>query len=201
VLWVGLTGGVGAGKSTVAAMLAARGAAVRDADCVVEELYRPGCAGAAAVVELFGPAVAARDGAVDRGALARIVLIDSGARRRLEAAIHPLVWAELARWRGSCSAVQAPPVAAVVEAALLVETGMHTDFDRLVVVSAPLALRRQRALSAGWSPEQFDRIVAAQTSDAQREILATDVIRNDSDEAALEANVAALWAEWAREAG
>src|SRR5512139_2293162 len=119
MLKVGLTGGVASGKSAVARLLAARGAAVRDADRVVEELYRRGAPGAAAVAGLFGPAALAPDGSVDRGRLADLVLADPNRRRALEAAIHPLVRAELVRWTGALEGAEPAPAVAVVEAALL----------------------------------------------------------------------------------
>lgn len=200
MLTVGLTGGVGSGKSTVAAMLAARGAAVLDADEVVAALYRPGGRAVGAVRGLFGTAVIAADGGIDRAALGRRVLDDPEARRRLEAAVHPLVRDEIRRWLAGLETGGTPPPVAVVEAALLVETGSWRDFDALVVVSAALEVRRARAVAAGWNPERFDRTVAAQLSDAERETVATRVVRNDGGRGRLEAEVDALWGELAARA-
>jgi dephospho-CoA kinase len=200
VLWVGLTGAVASGKSTVARLLAGRGAAVRDADEVVEALYAGGD-GAAAVRRLFGEGVMRGDGGVDRVALGRVVLADREALRSLEAAVHPLVLAELARWRESLQRLEPPPTLAVVEAALLVETGLHRDFDRLVVVSAPLAVRRRRALAAGWRAEAFDAVAASQASEGARAAVADYVVDNSSDETALAGALARLWQWLLREAG
>jgi dephospho-CoA kinase len=193
VLRVGLTGGVASGKSTVAGLLVARGAAACDADAVVARLYAPGGAGAEVVAELFGRGVLAAGGAVDRAALADVVLPDPAARQRLEEAVHPLVRAEIGRWLATLEEQVPESTVAVVEAALLVETGSHRFYHRLVVVSAPLAARRERARQAGWSDERLDRTFAAQSSDADRERVADYVIRNDADLVALEAAVDGLW--------
>jgi dephospho-CoA kinase len=193
VLRVGLTGGVASGKSTVARLLGERGAAVTDADVLVEELYRPRAAGALAVAALFGARLLDPAGAVDRNALGSLVLNDAAARRRLEAAIHPLVRERIGAWLDALEAGDPAPEVAVVEAALLVESGAYRDYHRVVVASAPLAVRRQRALSAGWAIERFDQVAAAQVDDAAREAVADYVIRNDGDFAALAAAVDDLW--------
>ena len=193
MLRVGLTGGVASGKSEVARLLAARGAAVLDADAIVDALYRPGAGGAAAVAALFGPEVLTSAGGVDRGCLARRVLDDPAARRRLEAAVHPLVRAEVADWLAAQERSPHPPEVAVVEAALLVETGSFREYDRLVVVTAPLATRRARARAAGWESERFERIASVQADDGRRAAVAHFVVRNDGDLGALERAVDALW--------
>jgi dephospho-CoA kinase len=194
VLKVGLTGGVASGKSTVAGLLATRGAAVRDADAVVAELYRPGAPGVGAVRELFGTAVLAPGGGVDRRLLAGVVLTDAGARERLEAAVHPLVRAQLRVWLGESARRVPAPRVAVVEAALLVETGFYREFDRLVVVTAPDERRRTWAHAEGWSAEKIERVMAAQTADAVREAAADYVLRNDAGLADLALGVDRLWA-------
>lgn len=191
MLRVGLTGGVASGKSTVARLLAELGAAVLDADQVVEALYRPGGAGAIAVEREFGDGVLSPEGAVNRRALAERVLSDPQARRRLEALVHPLVQSEVASWLEARAGTPTP--VAVVEAALLVETESWRHYHRLVVVEAPLHLRRQRALSAGWSEAAFAAVVAAQLDDAARRAVASYVLRNDGDGTVLRARVARLW--------
>lgn len=201
MLRVGLTGGVASGKSEVARLLAAHGAAVLDADAIVERLYRPRGAGALAVAALFGPEVLTAEGAVDRGQLARRVLCDPPGRRRLEAAIHPLVRGEIARWFGEQEHAPEHPIVAVVEAALLVETGSFRDYDLLVVVTAPLETRRARARAAGWDGERFERLASVQTSDTQREAVAHHLVRNEGDLTALQRAVEALWCELSAAAG
>jgi dephospho-CoA kinase len=194
MLRAGLAGGVASGKSALAALLARFGAAVCDADALVGESYRPGGAGAAAVERLFGRAVLAPDGSVDRERLAAVALPDPKARRRLEAAVHPLVRAGVAEWlQGLVRAVR-PPRVAVVEAALLVETGTYADYDRLVVVAAPEATRLARAIAKGWPEARFRRVAAAQAADEAREAVADYVVRNDGELSALAAAAGLLWA-------
>ena len=193
MLRVGLTGGIASGKSTVGEMLATLGAAWLDADEVVAGLYEAGQPGALAVAELFGEAVLAPDGSVDRAALAQQALGNPTARRALHARIHPLVREEIRSWFASLACSDTPPQVAVVEAALLVETGAYRDFDVLVVVTAPLEVRRQRALAAGFSPAQFDMTLQAQASDEERRRLADAVVTNDGGLRALAEQVAALW--------
>ncbi|MFH1176776.1 MAG: dephospho-CoA kinase [Acidobacteriota bacterium] len=193
MLLVGLTGGVASGKSAVVRLLAARGAAVCDADQVVHELYLPAGAGTRAVRELFGEAMLAANGGVDTAVLAARALANQASRERLEAAIHPLVRREIGSWLESLSAGDPARAVAVVEAALLVETGSFRAYHRLVVVSAPEHERRRRALAAGWSSERFERLLAAQLSDPEREAVADYVIRNDGDLLTLAAAVNELW--------
>jgi dephospho-CoA kinase len=193
VLRVGLTGGVASGKSTLARLLADLGAAVCDADVVVEQLYHPGRPGALAVRELFGKGALTSDGSVDRDALARLVLADPAARRRLEKAVHPLVRKAVEGWFAALAHASALPGVAVVEAALLVETGAYRDQDRLVVVSAPYELRRKRALAAGWAAKKFAQVVAAQLDDPAREAVAAYVVRNEGQLDALERAARELW--------
>lgn len=194
MLRVGLTGGVASGKSRLAALLADAGAAVRDADQVVAELYRPGGAGTTAVMAEFGSGMLAADGGVDRARLGARVLNDPAARRRLEQLVHPLVQREVEVWLEGLAASPAPPAVAVVEAALLVETGSWRGYHRLVVVEAPLPQRRQRALAAGWRAEVFDAVVAAQATDEARRAVAHYVVVNDGSVNLLRDKANRLWA-------
>src|SRR6185436_7081760 len=139
-LLVGLTGGLAAGKSTVARLLAERGATVVDAARLVAALYRAGAPGAPRVRELFGAGVLRADGGVDHAALAAHVFDEPAARRRREAAIPPLVgdrFRDLAARAGGI---------VVLEATLLVEAGWADSFDLVVTVEAPLELRLARAI-------------------------------------------------------
>ena len=200
MLRVGLTGGVASGKSTLARALAGLGAAVCDADELVAELYLPGGSGVRAVRELFGPAVIAGDGGVDRGALAGIVLADPVAMRRLEAAIHPQVHARAAGWLEGVRRGEPAREVAVVEAALLVETGTFREYDRLVVVTAPTSLRRARALAAGWDADRLEAVIVAQLEDAERTAAADYVVRNERGPGELEGAAATLWVLLAEDA-
>jgi dephospho-CoA kinase len=193
MLRVGITGGVASGKSTLARLVSELGAAVRDADTVVEELYRPGRPGARAVEELFGRGTLTDDGSVDRSALAALILTDPATRRRLEEAVHPLVRKVVEAWFAALARSTTPPEIAVVEAALLVETGAYRDQDRLVVVSASEEMRRSRALKSGWPADKFAQIVAAQLDDAAREAVADYVVHNDGDLDALGRAARELW--------
>jgi len=193
VLRVGLTGGVASGKSTLGRLLAGFGAAVCDADALVEELYRPGGAGAKAVRDLFGASVLDGAGGVDRSALARVVFSDPAALRRLENAVHPQVRARVAGWFEGLRRQERAPLVAVVEAALLVETELHADYDRLIVVTGREGARRERALAAGWRAERLDAVMAAQTTDPERAAVADYVVCNDRGPDVLAGTARALW--------
>ena len=135
MLRVGLTGGIACGKSEVVRRLSAAGLPTLDLDRVAHGLMAPGQPGTAAVVEAFGPAVRAPDGAIDRRALGALVFADPGARQRLNGILHPRIRAEEDRRAQSLGA--RPGSLLITDAALLVETGSHLRFDRLVVVHCP----------------------------------------------------------------
>lgn len=185
---VGLTGGIGSGKSTVARALAAAGFVVVDADRLVAELYRPGGAGAAAVRRVLGPDALAADGGVDHRRAATIVFADPAARRALEAAIHPLVrqaFADRVRAAG-------PHDVLVLEATLLVEAGYRPDFDLVVSVEADAALRVQRAVARGMSEADARARLAAQGEGEVRRAAADVILWNDGSVNELEAAVGDL---------
>lgn len=197
MLRVGLTGGIGSGKSEVARRLASYGAVIIDADRLAREVVEPGTEGLAAVVDAFGDEVLAPDGSLDRPALGRIVFVDETARRRLEAIIHPRVRAragELER-----AAVAADPDAIVVhDIPLLVETGQAAGFDAVVVVDAPEEVQVDRLTRIrGISPDDARARVAAQVSRAERCAVASVVLDNSGALTALDAQVKRLW-EWLR---
>jgi dephospho-CoA kinase len=170
---VGLTGGLAAGKSTVAGWLSEAGFRVIDADRLVAELYRPGGEGAVAVTELFGAEFLAADGSVDHPRLAREVFAESGARRRLEEAIHPLVKQQFDELTRGDNGV------AVLEATLLVEAGFVPDFDLVVTVEADPELRLQRAVARGLEPAAARRRLEAQSEPALRIAAAHQVLWNN----------------------
>ena len=171
---VALTGGLASGKSTVARMLDARGVPVFDADVAVHELYRPGREGALAVTELFGPAVLDAEGGVDRRELAERVLSDPEARSRLETTIHPMVRRQVAAW---LSSLGSEPIA-VVEAALLVETGSYRDYDVLVVVWCEPEQQFERAPARGVPRDRARQLLAAQSPLDRKRQLADVVVDN-----------------------
>lgn len=153
-----LTGGLASGKSTAARVLGARGVPVLDCDAEVAALYRPGQPGALRVGELFGPSALTPEGAVDRAALADRILGDSDARRLLEAEIHPLVRTRVREWL----ARQEPGRPAVVEAALMVETGSWREHDVLLVAWCRADQQLERAVARGMPRERAEGLLAAQ---------------------------------------
>lgn len=143
---VALTGGLATGKSYVTRALTARGIPTIDADALAREAIAPGSAGARAVVDRFGDAVRAPDGAIDRRALARIVFADPDARRDLEAIVHPYVYERIDAW---FRAVESPDGFAVAEIPLLFETGRERDFDQVIVVACAPERQVERAVARG----------------------------------------------------
>ena len=194
MLLVGLTGGIGAGKSTVAAMLAARGAVVVDADDLAREVIAPGTPGAAAVRERFPDVV--RDGAIDRAALAARVFDDAGARRDLEAIVHPEV---RRRFGEICAPLTASDAVVVFVAPLLVETGAAAGFEVVIVVTAEEGTRIGRLTEArGMSEEQARARIAAQATDAERAAAAHVLLPNDGSMDELAARVERVWGDLRR---
>lgn len=190
---IGLTGGLGSGKSTVARLLSTLGAEVVDADRIGHAIYAPGTVGWRAIRERFGEAVIADDGTVDRQRLGTIVFADRAALDALNAIVHPLIGEEIKRRvaRYKASDPQSP---LVIEAALLVEAGWSRIVDEVWVVRAPLPLVLQRVGEArGLSPAQIQQRLAVQASDAERVAVADVVIDNDGTADQLEARVRAAW--------
>jgi dephospho-CoA kinase len=188
---MGLTGGIGSGKSTVSGLLAERGAVIVDADRIAREVVEPGTAGLAAVVEAFGPRVLGDDGSLDRPALAAIVFADPEARRRLDGIVHPLV-----RERAAELAAQAPPGAVVVhDIPLLVETGQAGSYDLVLVVEADPQTRVARLVGRGLSEDDARARIAAQATDEQRRAVADVVVDNSGSREELAAQVDRFWAD------
>jgi dephospho-CoA kinase len=188
---IGLTGGIGSGKSTVAALLADRGALVVDADAIAREVVAPGTPGLAAVVAEFGDGVLTPDGSLDRPALAAVVFADPAARARLDGIVHPLVRARAAE------AIAAAPADAVVvqDVPLLVETGQAGSYDLVLVVETDMDVRVARLEQRGLPEADARARIASQATDEQRRAVADVVLRNDGDRAALAAQVDRFWAE------
>lgn len=191
MLRVGLTGGIGSGKSAVASRLADLGAAVVDADAVAREVVAVGTPGLASVVAAFGPGVLAADGSLDRPALGRIVFAEVEARRRLEAITHPLIGA---RSGELIAAAQASGAAVLVhDVPLLVESGLAGSFDAVVVVEAPLALRLARLRARGLTEDEVRSRIASQATDEQRRAVATHLVDNSGSLEELGRQVELLW--------
>lgn len=188
MLIVGLTGGIGAGKSTVANMFAQLGALVVDADQLAREAIEPGTSGFDEVVDTFGEKVLA-DGEIDRKKLGKIVFKDVNARKKLEAIVHPRVQEALARKIKSLS----PGDVLVYEIPLLVETGAKDKFDYIITVEADIENRLDRLFERGMDEDEAERRIAAQASREQREAVADSVIINDGDRAELFAECARIW--------
>jgi dephospho-CoA kinase len=194
VILIGLSGGIGSGKSTAAALLEARGAVVLDADRIAHDILAPGGAAVAAGAERFGPAV-------DRPKLRSVVFADPAARRDLEAITHPLIYAEMAsRLGGSFEA----DTVVVVDAPLLVETGGRDriGMQALVVVAAEQSQQIQRVVARGsMTADEAATVIAAQAP-AERKLAAADyVLDNRGSPEDLEAGVETLWTELLRRFG
>lgn len=201
MLRVGLTGGIGSGKSEVARRLAELGAVVVDADQLARAAVAPGTDGFSAVVAAFGADVVAADGSLDRAALAARVFGDEEARRTLEAIIHPRV-RELAA-EAERAAVEADGDAVVVhDVPLLVETGRAARYDVVVVVDTSPQNQVDRLLShRGMTAAEARARIAAQASRERRLAVADEVIANDGTLEDLRAQVDRLWGRLAARAG
>lgn len=194
---VGLTGNIATGKSEVARMLARLGARVIDADEVAHEVMQPSGPAYGGVVEAFGPQILTAGGAIDRARLGEIVFRDPAALRRLEAAVHPAVIAEV----GQRIAHASEPVV-VVEAIKLIEAGMHRHYDALWVVTAPRSLQIARLMAArGLTAAEAALRVDAQPPQEAKAALADRVIHNDGDLDDLHNKVEAAWEQIRRDEG
>jgi dephospho-CoA kinase len=189
VLRVGLTGGIGSGKSTVARRLVDRGAVLVDSDVLAREVVAPGTAGLEEIVAAFGTGVLGPDGGLDRPALAAVVFGDPDARERLNAIVHPRV-----RDRTEELVAEAAPDAIVVQdVPLLVETRSPAAFDLVVVVDADVEVRVRRLVDRGLTAADARSRIAAQADDAARRAAADVWLENDGARETLDAAVDALW--------
>lgn len=189
---VGLTGGVGSGKSTVSAMFEELGAVIIDGDKLAREVVEPGTPGLAAIVEAFGPELLTAEGGLDRPAMGRLVFGDPDARRRLEGITHPLIFERYAALEAA-----APPDALVVhDIPLLAESGRADSFDAVVVIDVPDELRIERMVrDRGWTREDAESRIAAQAPREDRLAIATHVIDNGGTLEELRARVSEIYAE------
>lgn len=192
---VGLTGGIGCGKSAVAAALAERGARVIDADVLAREAVAPGSPALAAIRARFGPAVFAPDGSLDRAALGRLVFQDTEARRALNAIVHPEV-ARLARARMEALEQEGAPVI-VYDVPLLYENGLDRALGAVIVVTAPPEVQRARIRARDGLPDaEIEARIAAQMPLEEKVRRATWIIDNGGTLEETRAQVEALWRSW-----
>lgn len=190
MLRIGLTGGIGAGKSTVAGRLRELGAVIVDADRVAREVVEPGTAGLTAVVEAFGTGVLLPDGRLDRPALGRIVFKDAEQLGRLNAIVHPLI----AERTGALIAAAAPDAVLVHDVPLLVENSLAAGYQLVVVVRAGEAERIRRLVEdRGMTADEARSRIAAQATDQQRRAVADVVIDNSGTREATVAQVDDCW--------
>lgn len=192
MLRVGLTGGIGSGKSLVGALLAERGAVVVDADAIAREIVEPGTPGLAAVVEHFGPQILTDSGALNRAALGKIVFDSEPERRALESITHPRI-----RERAVAAEHAAEPDAVVVhDNPLLVEMGLYRDCDVVVVVDVPIGMQIERLTTLrGMDEAEALSRVNAQLTREQRTAVADYVLDNSGTLDDLEQAVERLWSE------
>lgn len=195
MLRIGLTGGIGSGKTAVSDQFAALGIPVVDSDVVAHQLTGPGGTAMPALCAAFGPDIARPDGALDRAAMRALVFADAGEKARLESILHPLIRAECdAR---IAAAEQAGSTYVVIVIPLLVETSGNKRFDRILVVDCPEAVQRERVMHrSGLAADEVDRIMATQASRAQRLAVADDVIENTGGLDQLRSAVAGLDAQY-----
>jgi len=200
MLRVGLTGGIGSGKSEVSRRLASYGAVLIDADAVAREVVEPGTPGLAAVAAEFGPGVLRADGSLDREALSRLVFADASRRARLNAILHPLIRDRMAELE------RAAPAGAVVvlDVPLIAENDLAATFDLVVVVDSSRHNQLDRLVRLrGMTREQAEARVAAQASRDHRLSVVGEgdiVIDNSGSLAELDRQVGDLWAELRRRA-
>ncbi|MFD4720148.1 dephospho-CoA kinase [Streptomyces sp. NPDC058423] len=192
MLKVGLTGGIGAGKSEVSRLLASYGAVLIDADKIAREVVEPGTPGLAAVVEAFGPDVLTPEGTLDRPRLGAIVFSDAERLARLNAIVHPLVGARSAE----LEAAAGPDAVVVHDVPLLTENGLAPLYDLVVVVDAAPETQLDRLVrQRGMTESEARARMATQATREQRRAIAHVLIDNDGPREALEPQVRKVWAE------
>jgi len=192
---LGLTGGIGSGKSTVASMLAKLGAMVVDTDAIARALTAPGGAGLAPIEAAFGPSMLASDGSLDRQRMRERVFADPDARTRLEAILHPLIGAEAERQAASASGQ-----AVVFDVPLLAESRVwRSRVDRVLVVDCPAAIQVERVVRrSGWTAQAVRTVIASQAEAGQRRAIADAVLDNGAGRSLpdLQRSVQRLWHAW-----
>jgi dephospho-CoA kinase len=189
MLRVGLTGGIGSGKTTVAAMFAELGAVVVDADEVAREVVAVGTPGLRQVVDRFGTDILRPDGSLDRPELGRRVFADPQALAALNAIVHPLVGARTAELVDQAAGAQV----LIHDVPLLVENGLQDGYDAVVVVLAPVELREERLAERGLPADEARARMSRQANDDARRAVATEVLCNDGSVSQLRDRVRGVW--------
>ncbi len=194
MITVGLTGGIGSGKSTVSRLLAGYGAVVVDADLIARQVVEPGTPGLAAVADAFGPQVLQPDGSLDREALGKVVFGDDAQRAVLSGILHPLIGTRSAELMAAAQSSGAPML--VHDVPLLVENHLEAMYAEVIVVDVSPEVQLDRLVRLrGMTPADAESRVRAQATRQARLAIATKVVHNDGTLAELEAQVARLWAE------
>lgn len=192
---IGLTGGIGSGKSTVAALLIAQGAVLVDTDAIARAIAQPGGAAMPAIEAAFGRSVIAPDGGLDRAGMRQIVFTDASAKARLESILHPLIGAETQRQ----AAAAGEDAIVVFDVPLLVESGRwRAIVERVLVVDATEETQLKRVVArSAWTPEAVRAVIAQQAPRKARRAAADAIIFNESlTLAELEIEVQGLWKQW-----
>ena len=188
-MYIGLSGGIGSGKSTVAKMFGELGAVIIDADAIAREVLEPGQVGYESVLQAFGDSVLDKSGNIDRKKLAEIVFQDQSQLAALESIVHPAVIARVAQIRESL-----PDSAVVIyDTPLLVEKQLQNQFDKVVIVTADESVRKERLLHRGLERLDIDARIANQATDSQRAQVADFVIINNESIDQLRDNVSQVW--------
>jgi len=195
MLRVGLTGGIGSGKSEVSRRLAALGAVVLDADAAARAVVEPGTPGLKRIAETFGPGVLRPDGALDRAKLAEIVFADDAARKKLNAIVHPLVHEHMRAAEQAAVQAGGDDVIVVHAVPLLAEGGRAGEFDLVIVVDLPPETQVERLAGRGMPEEQARARIAAQATREQRLAVADIVIDNSGTLDDLDRRVCEVWSD------
>ncbi len=195
MLRVGLTGGIGSGKSAVSGRLAALGAVVLDGDQAARAVVEPGTPGLAKIAETFGPAVVRADGSLDRAKLAGIIFSDEAARAKLNAITHPLIHKHIQAAEQAAVAAGGPGAIVVHDIPLLAEGQRAADFAVVIVVDVPPEVQVARLAGRGMPEDQARARMAAQATREQRLAIADIVIDNSGTPEDLDRRVAEVWAE------
>ena len=195
MLRVGLTGGIGSGKSAVAERLAALGAVVLDGDKAARAIVEPGTPGLARITATFGPDVLRADGSLDRAKLAGIVFSDETARQQLNEITHPLIHQHILAAERAALDARGPETIVVHDIPLLAEGQRAADFDAVIVVDVPADLQVSRLAGRGLPEDQARARMAAQATREQRLALANIVIDNSGTLDDLDRRVSEVWAD------